>query len=1149
VIVSWISRDNRKAYRAKRSRARRQGIELAIHRVTSKAVGDHIVTLTLYLTSPGKDHLSALVAQESAGQHVARYIGSQKQSEDRSPDAASAQTMEAANGERVLQILTRNLIAQDLADIQFEIAAIAGLSPAGEDPIEHIVLSWPSDEHPSPDQVEEALDILLTVAGMSRHQAYAVLHGDTGNIHLHVALNRVDPVTGERRQIGLDLERSIETLHQSVAVIEHRQGWASQQASLYRADDNGCYERTSGIKVRDANLYPCASDVDRNRIRALRAQDKADRKITSEAADYERRTGLQSIQRRVIETAAPILRDAGDWDDVHRRLAAEGMRYRMLTSGAVIACGDRTIAASTAWGGASAAKMIERLGAYAPSSADIEVAPFEERTIPTLYRAAEQRRAQERASAARQALVDSADGAVRILRERYHVDVAADPRSDGEGLNDARRDASAAVASAKAALELLLVSERARLKRRRALAIGSLSGEPNEEEGEGERAEEPASRAMFVAADGRASPLADPREVADQFNITRLADRQEYRRDGRLAFVEHAERIDLVAVDDASLRAALRIAHGKWGKVAAVGDRPFLDRLMRIAVEEGIELTNPELQGPIAQVRQDAERARRRAESEAARIQQPTSQPVEHAMSTVLADYDPQFARWLELRPDPDVSSARIDASAMAIMSNPRLKLQLAELESQQFDFAVQLRRAGRRHARARAEMVEQWAAEDDHRSDGPVEVSDLASSANLTAAIANGMVSVVPLPPAVSRPGSRHDERIDAGAMRVQPVTLRNTAVPSEIAIDRPKSEPTPDPELDTDRRYRAWAERRRQKVMAGFERELAEALRARVAGAAAPPRHIAMLLLREARRQGSRRSSSAKETDRRDAGELAALSHDPAFGRVLAAVRAGDATLLQRLDEMAGGQGDSLGRVPLARGRLRFDHDSPHGHDPGARPPLEWIRSDLARLDVSRLRLTRHRGLVGTTDPDLLEAVHHNHVGLLYPEIQTQLEVEWRLQRERDLAVLYRIQSGEIAVDVAVNLTHEPYASVRVGRGATSEEHAHIEGMARDATALLDCRAAQHGALAVDKPRAASPLIAAYLRARDEQAGEVVLALILRRLRAEKPEVDGMTDIDRGALEQATSPASPLPPIRKRQRSVRLGRVPVDPSHGPGR
>jgi hypothetical protein len=66
MIASWISHQNRKQRLTARAKARRAGIDLAIHRVTSEAVSGHIVALTMYLISPTRKRLDELAVIESA---------------------------------------------------------------------------------------------------------------------------------------------------------------------------------------------------------------------------------------------------------------------------------------------------------------------------------------------------------------------------------------------------------------------------------------------------------------------------------------------------------------------------------------------------------------------------------------------------------------------------------------------------------------------------------------------------------------------------------------------------------------------------------------------------------------------------------------------------------------------------------------------------------------------------------------------------------------------------------------------------------------------------------------------------------------------------------------------------------------------------
>lgn len=1110
MIVSWVSLDNRKAARAKVSRARKAGIDVAIRRVTTEDVAQHIVTLTVYLTSPNKAHLDKLVAIETVRQHVVHYIGSQKRGDDDISDAEVEAARKGADGERVQHILTRNILSRHLEDIQVEMGLVVGLAPGSEDPIEHIILSWPAGEHPTNEQIEEALDIVLAVAGMSRHQAYAVLHGDTDNDHLHIALNRVDPCTGQRVQIGLGLERSIETLHQSLAIIEHRQGWATQTNALYHADASGCYDRSTGIKVRDAAMYPCASHVDQKRIREVRAREKLERRISDAARDYERRTGFECLQRRVIVTAAPIAKDAATWDDLHRGLAREGMRYRMLKDGAVIECGDRTIAASAAWGGASAAKMTERLGPFEEPPDGLRVAQFEERVIPTLRDVAEKRLARDAVRREQTILRESIEHANGLLGDRYAQIVTEDPRYATSALNEARKDASAELEPVKDAIQSLARHRREQYRRRRKqIDKEALLDVDQEDDIDG-------ANGILIGCDAGTGAWSQS-EVDPELRAVEGTDHISFYRDSQLVFVEYRDRIDVHATDDEALRAALRIAAGKWGSVVGIGDQRFLYRLARIAVEEGIELTNPELQSVIGRIRNNAAIERQLDELDQLRAValKPAPAPTlpVNAHPSALRNYAPDFEQWLEMRADGNVSRGRVDSQAAAITASPKLSKQLAELESQQFAFAIELRRSARRYrALQRKVCEEQQAAWDDQ----PLEpfgrlprLSDLMLSAK--------DLKRMPIEFAPEQP--RFEPTVaDAETNVTLAVDARHE---TGVASAAPPAPVSTKPEPDLDRKYRLARERKREREIREIKKEISEAIRARVGDVHMPPRHIAALVLRERARVGAGRSPHAKATDERDAADLAVLMRAPAFGQLMRDTKEEDPQHIAHLQRILEGPGDPLGRVPAVRGRLDFSHVSPHGYDPGAKPPLEWINESLAKIDFKRLRLTMHDRLVGVLDNDLLEATNHNYVGLLYPQIQAQLEVEWRLQCERDLAAQFRIQSGAIEITTKIDPEAE-FASILVQRGATAEERAHIEIMGCDPNALLKSRAIERGELQVEAPRHPSTLVAAYLRAREDNADQAVLTSMVQRLRLEKPETTAMHPEDRAIVATAMAPST---------------------------
>jgi hypothetical protein len=89
----------------------------------------------------------------------------------------------------------RGFLATARAARKTEMLALANVSAHSKDPINHYVLSWPQGERPTPDQIEEAVDLFLDELGLTGHQAIYGLHADTDNRHLHMMVNRVHPVT------------------------------------------------------------------------------------------------------------------------------------------------------------------------------------------------------------------------------------------------------------------------------------------------------------------------------------------------------------------------------------------------------------------------------------------------------------------------------------------------------------------------------------------------------------------------------------------------------------------------------------------------------------------------------------------------------------------------------------------------------------------------------------------------------------------------------------------------------------------------------------------------------------------------------------------------------------------------------------------
>lgn len=235
-----------------------------------------------------------------------------------------------------------------------EMIALASEAVRSSDPIRHYVLSWKEHERPTEEQVHEAVLILLNELGLSEHQVITGLHDDTENLHCHVAVNCVHPDTLKviKPNRGFDIEAG----HRAIARMEFLQGWEKEHDALY--------DVVNGQTIRRSR------------------KERQDRQPTSEKQAHEQWHGEQSAERIAITDAAPIIKSAKSWLELHQALAAIGMRYERKGSGALVFVGDVPIKASNVDRSASLGAIQKRLGPFESSSQEKPNEYFSHKTKP-----------------------------------------------------------------------------------------------------------------------------------------------------------------------------------------------------------------------------------------------------------------------------------------------------------------------------------------------------------------------------------------------------------------------------------------------------------------------------------------------------------------------------------------------------------------------------------------------------------------------------------------------------------------------------------------------------------------------------------------------------------------------------------------------
>ena len=495
-----------------------------------------------------------------------------------------------------------NFVCDDYVSRRAEMMALAETSKRSKNPVNHYMMSWKEGEQPTPKQAERAVKILLKELGLSEHQALYGLHKDTHNIHLHVAVNRVHPHTEKVVNLGLDIEAA----HRAVAKIEREQGWQRETHGRYKVVETG--------KVVHSYAGPDITDT-------LEPGQRC--------RDMEHRTGEKSAERIGIERAAQILRNAMSWAEIHRQLAAMGMRYEKKGSGAVLWVWRVAVKASSVDRKASLSSMQKRLGEYKPAlpathelAKRTRIAPepikkdapawaeyiAERKSYYARKESAKLNQQNEHEQERNKLLKEQRAKRLQLMQGKW--------RNKGEALNALRSVVAAQQASEKAELQ-------ERHQRQRAFRRQSFPRFLDYEEWLRIKLDpELAGKWRYRASDQEPQLIEGNRD-----EIPKARDIRNFKpeiRDGHVYYfrenkqdVSFIDRWRSIEVYDwrnrDSTLAAMQLAAQKWGNFTLTGTDEYKSICVRLAAEHGFKVANSELQESIQKERQRIKQERAQA--------------------------------------------------------------------------------------------------------------------------------------------------------------------------------------------------------------------------------------------------------------------------------------------------------------------------------------------------------------------------------------------------------------------------------------------------------------------------------------------------------------------------------------------------------
>ncbi len=298
---------------------------------------------------------------------------------------------EPGNDEKVTLRGSINVESTELEDVIAEFYAVASMTVNSENPLQHWVASIQAGEEFTQETAEEVVRTFLRFEGWEGCQTFWAVHGNTDHWHLHIIVNRMDPMMGKCRSKDFSHEKA----HKAAADLCARLGFRPEPRARYVADENG-------IK------------------RAIHLDAPA--QIPDGARASEIHSGVKSAFRVAAEIAVPILTSAKGWDELHDRLAAAGFQYVRKGGGAVLRAHigeDVTeVKPSSLNKALSLKKMEKKLGAYAEPGEGIRVKPRKPEPVDGVPAELLKRYKEElRHGEAEAAKAHTAEDAVPVLKE------------------------------------------------------------------------------------------------------------------------------------------------------------------------------------------------------------------------------------------------------------------------------------------------------------------------------------------------------------------------------------------------------------------------------------------------------------------------------------------------------------------------------------------------------------------------------------------------------------------------------------------------------------------------------------------------------------------------------------------------------------
>lgn len=185
----------------------------------------------------------------------------------------------------------------------------------------HMLISFPAGETPSDEVLKEIESTVCNAIGFGSHQRISAVHHDTDNMHIHLAINKIHPITYAMHEPFL----AYKTLGKTAEKLEVKFG-------LQRTN----HTPSKTISENHAN-------------------------------DLEHHTGIESFLSWIRANCLSQLQSSITWSGFHQVLTAHGLSIKARGNGFIITNNqDMFVKVSTVARNLSKSKLEERLGTFIP---------------------------------------------------------------------------------------------------------------------------------------------------------------------------------------------------------------------------------------------------------------------------------------------------------------------------------------------------------------------------------------------------------------------------------------------------------------------------------------------------------------------------------------------------------------------------------------------------------------------------------------------------------------------------------------------------------------------------------------------------------------------------------------------------------------